>query len=96
MEKILIDNASGIGVTTVGVYLILKLVFDFISKKQQAPPAHAPCNSVMADLASAIKSQTVMLQKMNESTIKTLEAINRVEQHLIIGNAKINREDLNG
>jgi len=87
MEKLLIDNMSGIGVTTVGVYLILKLVFDFLSKKQNQVSQPAPCNQIMADLAAAITRQTETLTKVNETNIKTLEAINRVEQHMIIRQA---------
>lgn len=87
METILFNNASSIGLTTVAVYLILKLVFEFIYKRnaQNNPLPGVPCNIVMADLAGAIKDQTKMLQKANEANIRMLEAINRVEQHIILG-----------
>jgi hypothetical protein len=92
MESFLIKNAPSVGVTTVGVYLILKLVFDFINKEKDRKAAPkppivqpAPCNEIMGDLAASIRSQTKMMAKLHESNIKTLEAINRVENHLIVG-----------
>lgn len=91
METFLAKNAPSVGVTTVGVYLILKLVFDFISKERERrapkiPPVvtPAPCNQIMGDLAASIRSQTKMMAKLHESNIKTLEAVNRIENHLII------------
>jgi len=78
MEELLLSkNAGPIGITVVAVYLILKLVFEFVSKRHQLYTQNMASDKALEEIKKAIQKQTMVYQKMFDVIRKIENQINK-------------------